>query len=80
MNSYCYLSIHVLYEFDFAGFGRCIVYRDNKVTLKRYANQTHDKFLGPQIDGKTMKNIWKHAALDAEGIVAPGQVTRSNKS
>jgi len=34
------------------GFGRCLVYRNSKVVLKRYANQTFDKVMGPMVDAQ----------------------------
>lgn len=58
----------------FCRFGRCLVYRNQKSTLKRYPNQTFDKVMGPAIDAVTKEPIWRHAALDADGIVAPGKL------
>ncbi|KAK2158794.1 hypothetical protein LSH36_164g11051 [Paralvinella palmiformis] len=55
------------------GFGRCLVYRNQKVYLKRYANQAFDKVMGPLIDAQTRKPIWRHEALDQDGICAPGE-------
>ncbi|XP_076466133.1 DNA-directed RNA polymerase III subunit RPC2-like [Babylonia areolata] len=55
------------------GFGRCHVYRKNTVVIKRYANQTFDKVMGPMVDGRTGKNIWKHEALDTDGIIGAGE-------
>ncbi len=54
------------------GYGRCLVYRNAKATLKRYANQTYDRILGPLVDAETKKPIWKHEILDPDGIAAPG--------
>ncbi|KAM7288467.1 DNA-directed RNA polymerase III subunit RPC2 [Ixodes scapularis] len=54
------------------GFGRCQVYRHQKCTLKRYANQSHDRVMGPLVDSTTMKPIWKHEPLDTDGIARPG--------
>ncbi|XP_054716873.1 DNA-directed RNA polymerase III subunit RPC2-like [Uloborus diversus] len=54
------------------GFGRCLVYRTNKCTVKRYANQTYDRVLGPKINAETKQAIWKHLPLDSDGIAAPG--------
>ncbi|GIX77354.1 DNA-directed RNA polymerase III subunit RPC2 [Caerostris extrusa] len=54
------------------GFGRCLVYRTNKTVVKRYANQITDKVRGPKVDAETRKPIWKHMALDHDGIAAPG--------
>uniref|UniRef100_A0A0C9R872 DNA-directed RNA polymerase n=1 Tax=Fopius arisanus TaxID=64838 RepID=A0A0C9R872_9HYME len=37
------------------GYGRCLVYRNSKTSLKKYANQTFDKIMGPLIDSTTKK-------------------------
>lgn len=58
---------------SFSGYGRCFVYRNAKCTLKRYQNQTFDRVLGPAVDAATNKPIWRHAALDMDGIVAAGK-------
>ena len=55
------------------GFGRCVVYKKQVCSLKRYANQTFDRILGPSYDSKTAKPIWKHAVLDQDGICSPGE-------
>ncbi|XP_033118006.1 DNA-directed RNA polymerase III subunit RPC2-like [Anneissia japonica] len=55
------------------GFGRCLVYRNQKCTLKRYANQTFDRMLGPLLDPNTRKPLWRHDILDADGICSPGE-------
>ena len=57
-----------------AGFGRCLVYRNMKVVLKRYANQTFDKVMGPMVDAQTRKPIWRHDILDQDGICSPGRL------
>uniref|UniRef100_A0ABI7ZWV4 DNA-directed RNA polymerase n=1 Tax=Felis catus TaxID=9685 RepID=A0ABI7ZWV4_FELCA len=54
------------------GFGRCLVYKNAKCTLKRYTNQTFDKVMGPMLDAATRKPIWRHEILDADGICSPG--------
>ena len=59
----------------FVGFGRCLVYRKHGCVLKRYANQTFDKVMGPMVDATTHKQIWKHSALDTDGICAAGRIT-----
>ena len=56
-----------------SGFGRCLVYRKQACTLKRYTNQSFDKVMGPMVDASTHKPIWKHEALDSDGICSPGQ-------
>ena len=50
------------------------MYRNMKATLKRYTNQTFDKVMGPMLDAKTGKPIWKHKVLDQDGICCPGMV------
>lgn len=55
------------------GFGRCLVYRKQNCSLKRYANQTFDRIMGPSRDEKTGKPIWRHEVLDADGICSPGE-------
>lgn len=54
------------------GFGRCQVYRNQKCVIKKYANQTSDKVMGPLVDSTNMMPVWKHEALDADGIARPG--------
>ncbi|XP_072044988.1 DNA-directed RNA polymerase III subunit RPC2-like [Amphiura filiformis] len=61
------------------GFGRCLVYRNQKCTLKRYANQTFDRMMGPMLDAATRKPIWRHEVLDADGICAPGECVQSKQ-
>ena len=55
------------------GFGRCLVYRKQSCALKRYANQSFDRIMGPSRDAQSGKPLWKHEALDQDGIVAPGE-------
>ena len=55
------------------GFGRCLVYKKQVCALKRYANQTFDRILGPSCDAQTGKPIWKHEVLDQDGICGPGE-------
>ena len=58
------------------GYGRCLVYRNAKSTMKRYANQTADRILGPLVDPTTKQQIDRHQILDLDGIASPGlQVT-----
>ena len=59
----------------FKGYGRCLVYRNAKCTLKQYANQTYDRILGPLVDAETKKPMYKHESLDADGIASPGAVS-----
>ncbi|XP_055374306.1 DNA-directed RNA polymerase III subunit RPC2 [Condylostylus longicornis] len=55
------------------GYGRCLVYRNSKCTVKRYANQTYDRIMGPAKDLTTNKIVYKHEALDTDGIASPGE-------
>ncbi|XP_044750758.1 DNA-directed RNA polymerase III subunit RPC2 [Coccinella septempunctata] len=61
------------------GFGRCLVYKTTKCIMKRYPNQTYDRIQGPLIDTTTNKPIWKHEALDADGIAAPGEMIKDKQ-
>ncbi|XP_043266534.1 DNA-directed RNA polymerase III subunit RPC2 [Venturia canescens] len=61
------------------GYGRCLVYRNAKTTLKRYGNQTYDRVMGPLIDGTTKKPVWKHDIIDSDGIAAPGEMVENRK-
>ncbi|XP_064100061.1 DNA-directed RNA polymerase III subunit RPC2-like [Macrobrachium nipponense] len=57
------------------GYGRCIVYRNAKCSVKRYANQTSDRVQGPLmqvLDNGKQKAVWKHETLDSDGIAAVG--------
>ena len=54
------------------GYGRCLVYRNAKSTMKRYANQTADRILGPLVDPTTKQQIDRHQILDLDGIASPG--------
>lgn len=47
--------------------------------MKRYANQTFDKVMGPSIMADTREVIWKHRCLDADGIVMPGMRVESKQ-
>jgi len=54
------------------GFGRCMVFKKQAVALKSYKNSTADKIFGPPKD-VVSGNIRKDcAALDNDGIAAPG--------
>ena len=54
------------------GYGRCLVYRNAKCSLKRYANQTYDRILGAIVDAEKKEKIYKHKALDEDGICGVG--------
>ena len=49
------------------------MYRNQKCVLKRYANQTFDRVMGPALDAETKEPIWKHKILDSDGICMPGE-------
>lgn len=61
------------------GFGRCLVYRKQNCALKRYTNQTYDRIMGPSLDAKTGKPIWRHEVLDKDGICSPGERVSSKQ-
>ena len=52
------------------GYGRCLVYRNSKTVMKSYPG-TSDRILGPLVDANTKKPIWRHEALDMDGIASP---------
>lgn len=54
------------------GFGRCLVNRFIKDTLRNYANQTCDRSLPPSIDPVTKRPLAVCAGLDQDGISRPG--------
>merc|ERR1719259_632106 len=56
---------------SYSGYGRCFVYRNSKTIMKSYPG-TSDRILGPLVDAATKKNIWRHEALDMDGIASPG--------
>jgi len=55
------------------GFGRCLVYRKQSCNLRRYANQTFDRVMGPGRDSLTGDIAWRHKTLDQDGICMPGE-------
>lgn len=55
------------------GFGRCIVYKNQKVELRKYGNNAADIVKGPGIDEKSQKVVYTHQALDIDGLVFPGE-------
>ncbi|XP_012274879.1 DNA-directed RNA polymerase III subunit RPC2 isoform X2 [Orussus abietinus] len=61
------------------GYGRCLVYRNAKCILKRYANQTYDRIMGPLIDSTNKKPVWKHDIIDSDGIASPGEMVENRK-
>ncbi|CDW58523.1 DNA directed RNA polymerase III subunit RPC2 [Trichuris trichiura] len=61
------------------GFGRCTVHRSAKCALRRYPNGMSDRVNGPSIEVATGRCIWKHEALDADGIVRAGALVQNNQ-
>ncbi|PVD29148.1 hypothetical protein C0Q70_11745 [Pomacea canaliculata] len=61
------------------GFGRCLVYHKQTVTVKRYANQTFDKLMGAKLDETTSKPKWAYQLLEFDGIVAPGDCVENRQ-
>ncbi|XP_039299777.1 DNA-directed RNA polymerase III subunit RPC2 [Nilaparvata lugens] len=61
------------------GYGRCLVYRNAKCTLKQYANQTFDRIMGPMVDSETKRPIHRHMPLDADGIASPGEMVKERQ-
>ena len=55
------------------GYGRCIIHKKQVISLKRYANQSFDKVMGPVFDATTKKPIWRHDILDIDGIAMQGE-------
>ena len=39
-------------------------FRNQKAVMKRYANQTSDRIMGPLVDSETKQVIFRHDALD----------------
>lgn len=62
------------------GYGRCLVYKNTKCTVKRYTNQTYDRIMGPSKDANTNRVIFKHEALDSDGIVSPGEMVQNKQT
>lgn len=66
-------------DLSLVGYGRCLVYRNSKCTLKRYSNQTFDRILGPLVDADTKKPLWRHDTLDIDGISSPGEMVQDRQ-
>lgn len=60
------------------GYGRCLIYKSSKTTMKRYPNQTSDRILGPSRDGAG-KVIKAHEILDTDGIASPGEMVENRQ-
>lgn len=63
------------------GYGRCFVYRNQKCILRHYEklDNTTDRIQGPMVEADTGKPIFRHAALDLDGIAAPGEVIKNRQ-
>lgn len=61
------------------GYGRCLVYKSTKTTMKRYSNQSSDRILGPSKDATTGKVIKAHDSLDSDGIASPGEMVENRQ-
>ena len=61
------------------GYGRCLVYRNAKCSLKRYTNQTSDRIMGPVIDAVTKEPTFRHMNLDADGVAFPGSCVENKQ-
>lgn len=61
------------------GFGRCLVYKNSKCIMKRYANRTFDRIQGPMVDTVTGQPMWKHSVLDVDGIASPGELVENRQ-
>lgn len=53
-------------------FGRCLVNRYIKDTLRTYANQSSDRSLPPTLDPNTKRPVSSCIGLDQDGICRPG--------
>uniref|UniRef100_A0A7E4ZYZ0 DNA-directed RNA polymerase subunit beta n=1 Tax=Panagrellus redivivus TaxID=6233 RepID=A0A7E4ZYZ0_PANRE len=54
------------------GFGRCLVNRFIKDTLRTYANQSSDRAVPPTLDPVTKRPTAAFAGIDHDGICRPG--------
>lgn len=64
------------------GYGRCFVYRNQKCILRRYSamESVSDRIQGPLVQAEPPhKPIFKHAALDNDGIAAPGVIIQNRQ-
>ena len=61
------------------GYGRCMVLRKHQTSVRRYANGTMDRTLGPPdpagfADGELDKRYVKYQAIDQDGICRVGEL------
>ena len=64
------------------GYGRCFVYRNQKCILRRYPTMesVSDRIQGPLVEAESPhKPIFKHAALDNDGIASPGVIIKNRQ-
>uniref|UniRef100_T1J8E2 DNA-directed RNA polymerase subunit beta n=1 Tax=Strigamia maritima TaxID=126957 RepID=T1J8E2_STRMM len=61
------------------GYGRCVVHRNAKCSMKKYNSVASDSIQGPMLDAKTMKRCLRHQALDDDGIASPGERVESKQ-
>lgn len=62
------------------GFGRCIVHRKFGTNFKRYANRTHDAWIGPTQDEMRSKAFRaRFDALDKDGFASPGAILQQGQ-
>lgn len=64
------------------GYGRCFVYRNQKCVLRRYPalGGASDKIMGPIVSSEPPhKPVFRHAALDLDGIAAPGEIVENRQ-
>ncbi|CAK9133675.1 unnamed protein product [Ilex paraguariensis] len=55
------------------GFGRCIVMKKLSAVQQKYDNNTSDRIIGPQREGRDAE---KMQILDDDGLAAPGEIIR----
>ncbi|TPX39951.1 DNA-directed RNA polymerase [Synchytrium endobioticum] len=60
------------------GFGRCQVMRKHATIIKDYANRTHDR-IADAVKDRRGDPIFKHAALDVDGIAYVGAKVQSGQ-
>eukprot|EP00877_Chromochloris_zofingiensis_P003786 jgi/Chrzof1/13408/Cz07g31260.t1 len=58
------------------GFGRCIVLKKYGTVLRKYANRTQDRIVGPAPVGPTNRIPDRFRILDKDGLASPGEFIR----
>ena len=65
------------YVVSFSGYGRCLVYKNTKATVKTYQNGTVDRIKGPlTVEGKLHPS---HSKLDYDGVVTIGAYVKNRE-